>query len=82
MMKQTKRIDSLRRRLLGGLGAVVGLGSLGPRAWAAIPDGTPQELRGTEFNLEIANTPVNITGVASVATTVNGMVPEIGRAHV
>ncbi len=78
MMKQTKRIDSLRRRLLGGLGglgAVVGLGSLGPRAWAAIPDGTPQELRGTEFNLEIANTPVNITGVASVATTVNGMVP-------
>jgi CopA family copper-resistance protein len=74
-MKQTMRIDPLRRRLVGGLGAVVGLGGLGPRAWAAIPDGASQELRGTEFNLEIANTPVNITGVASVATTVNGRVP-------
>jgi CopA family copper-resistance protein len=74
-MKQTMRLDPLRRRLVGGLGALVALGSLGSRAWAAVPEGAPQELHGTEFNLEIASTPVNITGVASVATTVNGMVP-------
>lgn len=33
------------------------------------------ELRGTEFHLEIGETPVNFTGAARVATTVNGQLP-------
>lgn len=32
-------------------------------------------LTGTEFDLTIANTPVNITGKQRVATTINGMLP-------
>jgi CopA family copper-resistance protein len=35
---------------------------------------TPQ-LDGKEFDLVIANTPVNITGKASIATTINGSLP-------
>lgn len=41
-------------------------------------DGAPRELRGTEFDLDIAELPVNFTGRASVATAVNGQVPAPG----
>ncbi|MDE1923240.1 MAG: copper resistance system multicopper oxidase, partial [Gammaproteobacteria bacterium] len=37
--------------------------------------GRPQTLRGTEFALTIAETPVNFTGRTRIATTINGSVP-------
>ncbi|MDQ6881829.1 MAG: copper resistance system multicopper oxidase [Pseudomonadota bacterium] len=64
----------LRRQLIRGLAAAASLGGLIPQSWAAGSE-PPQELRGTEFDLVIAPTPVNITGVQRVATAVNGMVP-------
>ncbi len=33
------------------------------------------ELRGKEFDLEIARTPVNLSGKAAMATTINGRIP-------
>ncbi|CUK14233.1 copper resistance system multicopper oxidase [Achromobacter xylosoxidans] len=70
-----------RRRFVQGLaagGALAALGgwraaSAGPRAAQATA--APAELRGTEFHLEIGETPVNYTGAARIATTVNGQVP-------
>ena len=41
------------------------------RAAADTARGTPQ-LSGTEFNLEIAESPVNFTGTPRIATTING----------
>jgi FtsP/CotA-like multicopper oxidase with cupredoxin domain len=32
-------------------------------------------LTGTEFDLTIANTPINITGTERIATTINGTLP-------
>jgi len=45
--------------------------------WAQQPTatGTPQVLSGTEFDLMIAETPVNFTGVPGIATTINGSLP-------
>jgi CopA family copper-resistance protein len=75
---QHENVDVWRRRLLkgaGAIGAFVGLGSAGRLAWAADATAQPSALRGTEFALEIAPTPVNITGKARIATAVNGQVP-------
>jgi len=75
---QYENVDIWRRRLLkgaGAIGAFVGLGSAGRLAWAADATAQPSALRGTEFALEIAPTPVNITGKARIATAVNGQVP-------
>lgn len=66
-----------RRRFVQGLatgGALAALG--GWRHALARPATVPTaELRGTEFHLEIGETPVNFTGAARVATTVNGSLP-------
>jgi len=68
-----------RRRFVRGLaggGALAALG--GWRAALAAPAPAPAaatELRGTEFHLEIGETPVNFTGAARVGTTVNGQLP-------
>lgn len=66
-----------RRRFVQGLaagGALAGLG--GWRAALAQRGAAPAaELRGTEFHLEIGETPVNFTGAARIATTVNGQLP-------
>src|SRR5690606_29934414 len=35
----------------------------------------PEVLSGTEFNLEISETPVNFTGSPQMATTINGPLP-------
>jgi len=45
--------------------------------WAQQPTatGTPQVLSGTEFDLTVAETPVNFTGVRGIATTINGSLP-------
>lgn len=66
-----------RRRFVQGLAAGGALAALG--GWrAALAQSHPAptaELRGAEFHLEIGETPVNFTGAARVATTVNGQLP-------
>ncbi len=68
-----------RRRFVQGLaagGAALGLGLLRPKPlWALTNPGHLTVLSGTDFALEIAETPVNYTGAARLATTVNGGVP-------
>jgi len=62
-----------RRRFLQGLAA------LGLTPWLKTPQAKPttqpEVLAGTEFNLTIAQTPVNFTGAPRMATTVNGSIP-------
>ena len=65
-----------RRTFVQGLtaGAAFGIAS----AWSSrlfAQAGPAAELRGTEFDLEIAELPVNYTGRPSIATAVNGQVP-------
>jgi CopA family copper-resistance protein len=71
--------DLSRRRFVQGLalgGAAAGMGLLRPTsAWALTSPGQPTVLGGSDFTLDIADTPVNITGAARLATTVNGCVP-------
>ena len=68
-----------RRRFVQGLaagGLLAGMSRL-PGAVAANGPrvGTPEQLRGTEFDLVIEQTPVNFTGRETMATTVNGSLP-------
>jgi CopA family copper-resistance protein len=71
--------DLSRRRFVQGVavgGAVAGFGLLRPSSARALASpGQPTVLRGTDFHLEVAETPVNYTGVVRPATTVNGSVP-------
>jgi CopA family copper-resistance protein len=71
--------DLSRRRFVQGVaigGAVAGLGLLHPsNVWALTNPGHPTVLGGTDFALDIAETPVNYTGATRLATTVNGVVP-------
>lgn len=65
-----------RRTFIQGVAAATALGACA--SWPApllAATGCPPELGGTEFDLEIAELPVNYTGRASVATAVNGQVP-------
>jgi len=68
-----------RRRFVQGLaigGSLAGLGLLrSSPTWALTSRGQPTVLSGTDFALEIAETPVNFTGVTRPATTVNGGIP-------
>ncbi len=72
--------DPPRRRFLQGL--VAGGVLLGASPWlrpvfaqSPTATGTAPELRGTEFDLTIAQTPVNYTGRPRLATTINGSIP-------
>ena len=56
-------------------GALAGLGFSPLRASAAPALGNDGVLSGTQFDLSISETPVNITGRTATATTVNGSVP-------
>jgi CopA family copper-resistance protein len=71
--------DLSRRRFVQGVaigGAVAGFGLLRPsNSWALTSPGHPTVLSGTDFALDIAETPVNYTGAARSAVTVNGSVP-------
>jgi copper-resistance protein, CopA family len=71
--------DQSRRRFVKGValgGAVAGLGLLrSSNAWASSSPGQLRVLSGTEFALDIDETPVNFTGRPRLATTVNGGVP-------
>lgn len=70
-----------RRRFVQGLAAGGVLWGLSPFARSAgmLSDGTSTGsaavLSGTEFNLEIGESPVNFTGSPRMATTVNGSLP-------
>ncbi|MBW7925219.1 MAG: twin-arginine translocation signal domain-containing protein, partial [Burkholderiaceae bacterium] len=71
-----------RRRFVQGLaagGVLLGAAaSLADRAWSRSGDaatGSALVLRRTEFDLVIAESPVNFTGTARVATTINGSIP-------
>nr|WP_096462985.1 copper resistance system multicopper oxidase [Sulfurifustis variabilis] len=69
-----------RRRFLQGLaagGVMLGLSPWLRPSWAepATATGTPAVLRGTEFDLTIAETPVDFTGRPRMATTINGSIP-------
>ncbi len=68
-----------RRRFVQGLasgGVLFGLPTLAAQAQVRpVAMGGVAELRGTEFDLVIAETPVNFTGHARMATTVNGSLP-------
>ncbi|RMS06849.1 Copper resistance protein A, partial [Pseudomonas coronafaciens pv. garcae] len=67
-----------RRTFVKGLAASGVLGGLGlwrSPAWALPNPGQPDGLSGTEFDLTIGETPVNITGKARTALTINGGIP-------
>ena len=70
-----------RRRFVQGLaagGVLFGLPTLAAQAQgrpAPARTGSAPELRGTEFDLVVAETPVNFTGHARSAITVNGSLP-------
>ena len=62
-----------RRQFVQGLAASAALG--GVPFGAAHAAGTPQVLAGTEFKLDLASLPVNITGQPRMATAINGSIP-------
>lgn len=72
-------IDALSRRRFV-TGAAVGTAIAGLGLWPALTRAAAlpayrNVLTGTEFDLAIGETPVNITGSSRMATTVNGSVP-------
>ena len=74
--------DPSRRRFVQGLAAGGALLGLAPVALPARADadaatrtGSAPVLTGTEFDLVVAETPVNFTGTPRMATTINGMIP-------
>ncbi len=70
-----------RRQFLQGLatgGILLGFSPWLRPAWARVADtatGSAPVLTGTEFDLTIAETPVNFTGSPRLATTINGSLP-------
>lgn len=84
MIKPTSHPILPRRRFLQGLaagGVLLGLSPWVRPVWGreaaatATATGTPKVLTGTDFDLTIAETPVNFTGVPRMATTINGSIP-------
>ncbi len=73
--------DLPRRRFVQGLaagGVLLGLSSVVKPTWARATDtisGNAPVLTGTEFDLIIAESPVNFTGKPRMATTINGSIP-------
>ncbi|MDE2272081.1 MAG: copper resistance system multicopper oxidase [Xanthomonadaceae bacterium] len=70
---QASRRRFVRGLALGGTAAM--LGGIADPVWALTGRDQPHVLSGTEFDLEIAETPVNYTGRMRLATTVNGQIP-------
>jgi len=67
-----------RRRFVQGLalgGTAALLGGFAKPVWALAGGNQPRVLSGTTFDLEVAEMPVNYTGHARIATTVNGQLP-------
>ncbi|OGT57203.1 MAG: copper oxidase [Gammaproteobacteria bacterium RIFCSPHIGHO2_12_FULL_63_22] len=67
-----------RRRFVQGLaagGAIAGLGWWPNTSWAQTAPGNNNVLAGTDFELNIGETPMNFTGRTRNAITVNGSLP-------
>ena len=75
-----------RRRFVQGLmagGVLLGLAPASQSAWAQsateiagmTTTGSAPVLRGTEFELTVAESPANFTGAPRMATTINGSIP-------
>jgi len=70
--------NTSRRTFVKGLaagGLLSGLGLWRTPVWAVTSPGEPQVLAGTDFDLLIGETPVNITGNPRTAMTINGGIP-------
>lgn len=70
--------NTSRRTFVKGLAAGGLLGGLGlwhRPVWAIASPGEPQVLAGSDFELFIGETPVNITGNPCTAMTINGSLP-------
>ncbi|TBN35405.1 copper resistance system multicopper oxidase [Pseudomonas sp. BGI-2] len=70
--------ETSRRTFVKGLAAAGILGGLGlwrTPVWAITSPGEPNVLAGTDFDLFIGETPVNITGNPRTAMTINGGIP-------
>ncbi|WP_237886312.1 copper resistance system multicopper oxidase [Pseudomonas sp. PGPR40] len=70
--------NTSRRTFVKGLaagGVLAGLGLWRTPVWAVTSPGEPNVLAGTEFDLFIGETPVNITGKPRTAMTINGGIP-------
>ena len=70
--------NTSRRTFVKGLaagGALAGLGLWRTPVWAVTSPGEPNVLAGTEFDLYIGETQVNITGNPRTAMTINGGIP-------
>ena len=71
-------VNFRRRRLMTSLSAasaMAGLGLSSKYAHALPSSDDDKVLTGTEFDLEITQAAVNITGVTTMATIVNGQLP-------
>ncbi len=79
LKQQALLVNPTRRKFLRGMvvgGVVAGLSPWGNLlAASAMPSNNSQILRGTEFDLTIAQSLVNFTGKPRLATTINGSVP-------
>jgi FtsP/CotA-like multicopper oxidase with cupredoxin domain len=64
-----------RRRFVQGLAIGGAVAGFAPALFAKSASASTPELSGTEFDLEIAELPVNYTGKRRIATAVNGSVP-------
>ncbi|WP_051068535.1 copper resistance system multicopper oxidase [Thiobacillus denitrificans] len=70
-----------RRRFVQGLaagGVLLGLSTVAKPGWASAAEragSSAPVLTGTEFDLVVAESPVNFTGNARMATTINGSIP-------
>ena len=62
-----------RRNFLAGAGGLFVLGAARNLAWPQ--NATQSVLSGTEFDLQIGETPVNFTGKSRIGTVVNGQIP-------
>ena len=70
--------NTSRRTFVKGLaagGVLAGLGLWRTPVWAVTNPGEPNVMAGTEFDLFIGETPVNITGNPLTAMTINGGIP-------
>ena len=70
--------DPARRTFVRGLalgGITAGLGLWRNPAWALDARGTTQIISGTEFDLRLGASPVNITGQPRLATLINDSLP-------
>ena len=77
-MLDARDVQLSRRRFVQGLvlgGVAAGLGMRAGAAVAQAASVLPHELRGTHFDLSIAELPVDFTGRRRLATVVNGQLP-------